>query len=479
MLKQTIGFISVVIPLMLLNSASAMILWDAGGADNLWSTAANWNPDVIPTKTDPVSIDDPNNTHCEVTDGIAAVCETLRVGNGGVTTNLDISGGSLAAAGAYIGVDSPAGHGILNMSGGLFSTGSLQLGWDGTGTLNMTGGTIELTDNLVVPGLNGTGTVNLRGGTINASELRLTSEKGTMNVTTGTLILDGNDIDTVQTYIDDGCITAYYGQGVLNLDYDVTNKGKTTLSATALLNPKPADGSIVAPGEVELNWMMLDPCEPGQPVTVDVYFTDNLQLLEDFTDPAAIQIVNNQNVTSAIVQVQSKTRYYWAVDSYVGSAADPVLGPIFSFYVDNLPPRVDAGDDIATWLQEGSRTGTLDGTITDEEACTVVWMVMNEPEKGAAVIENVGAEDTTITLTAVGKYVLQLVAFDGEYPGSDTMTINVYNDACEAAQSLPGYVPLVGDLNGDCKVDEADMALLEENWLEDNSLTEDWFLISG
>ena len=93
MLKQTIGFISVVIPLMLLNSASAMILWDAGGADNLWSTAANWNPDVIPTKTDPVSIDDPNNTHCEVTDGIAAVCETLRVGNGGVTTNLDISGG--------------------------------------------------------------------------------------------------------------------------------------------------------------------------------------------------------------------------------------------------------------------------------------------------------------------------------------------------------------------------------------------------
>jgi hypothetical protein len=36
-------------------------------------------------------------------------------------------------------------------------------------------------------------------------------------------------------------------------------------------------------------------------------------------------------------------------------------------------------------------------------------------------------------------------------------------------------VPLVGDLNGDCRVDEADMALLEENWLKDNSLTEEWF----
>ncbi len=68
-------------------------------------------------------------------------------------------------------------------------------------------------------------------------------------------------------------------------------------------------------------------------------------------------------------------------------------------------------------------------------------------------------------------------AFDGEYSGSDTVTINVYNDSCQAAQSLPDYVPLVGDLNGDCRVDEADLALLEENWLQDNSLTEEWFKV--
>ena len=63
------------------------------------------------------------------------------------------------------------------------------------------------------------------------------------------------------------------------------------------------------------------------------------------------------------------------------------------------------------------------------------------------------------------------------YSGSDTLTINVYEDKCEAGQSLLDYVPLVGDLNGDCKVDESDLALLEENWLKDNSLTEDWFKI--
>jgi hypothetical protein len=176
------------------------------------------------------------------------------------------------------------------------------------------------------------------------------------------------------------------------------------------------------------------------------------------------------------VQTQSKTQYYWAVDCYVFPGV-PLYGPIFSFYVDNLAPRVDAGADIATWLEGGSRTGSLDATVVDEEATTLQWSVVSEPNEGTAVIENGNAEDTNVTLSAVGEYVLELVATDGEYSGSDTVTINVYNDSCEAAKSLPDYEPIVGDLNGDCKVDEADMALLEENWLKENSLTDDWYKI--
>jgi len=469
--------IALVLPLVLLNSASAQIIWDAGGFDDLWSTAANWSADTLPTAIDPVSIDDPENAHCQIEDGIDVECETLRVGNGGVTTNLDISGGSLTSTGAYIGVDSSAGHGILNISGGLFSTGSLQVGWAGTGTVNMTGGTIELNDNLIIPGRTGTGTVNLFGGTINASDLRMTSELGSIDITIGTLILDGDKIEKVQTFIDDGWITAYQGQGKLNMDYNVTNEGKTTLSATALLDPVPADGAILAPGEVVLSWTMLDPLLPGDPVTVDVYFTDDLDALLNFTDPASITLISNQDVTSVSVQTQPKKRYYWAVDTYVFPGIAPLYGPIFSFTVDNLPPRVDAGADIATWLQDGTRTGNLLATVTDEEATSVQWSVVSEPNEGMAVIEDGNAENTNVTLSAMGEYVLQLEASDGEYSGSDTVTINVYNDSCEAAKSLPNYVPIVGDLNGDCRVDDADMALLEENWLKENSLTENWYKI--
>jgi hypothetical protein len=480
MTRKMIHLASLVLLLIQVNRASALIFWDDGGPDHLWSTAANWSPDTVPTRNDAASIDGPEGTHCVIRDGIAAECETLRVGNGSVTTNLDITGGSLVAAGAYVGVDNPAGHGILNMSGGRFSTGSLQIGWGGIGTLNMTGGVIELSDNLVVPGEAGTGAVSLHGGTIRASDLQITSASGSLDVTTGTLILADDDTAAVQAWIDQGRITAYEGQGRLLLDYDITNKGQTTLTAKALLDPHPADAGLVSPGSLELSWTLPDPCVPGTPVLVDVYFTDNLEALEQFTDPAAIQIVSRKNVSSVAVQTQVKKRYYWAVDVYVGSPDDPIYGPIFSFYADNMPPQVEAGADAVTWLEGGPRTGNLDATITDDgllNAYTVRWTVVSEPKPGAGVIETPTAEDTRITLAEAGEYVLQVEAFDGEYTGSDTVTIRVYNDSCQAAQSLPDYEPLVGDLNGDCRVDDLDLALLQENWLQDNSLTEEWLTL--
>jgi hypothetical protein len=139
---------------------------------------------------------------------------------------------------------------------------------------------------------------------------------------------------------------------------------------------------------------------------------------------------------------------------------------------------VAAGADVVTWLEEGTRAGNLDGAVVESDAYTVQWTVVSEPDdpnSPDALIADPSAEDTTITLSAVGEYVLQLEADDGEYTDSDTITINVYNNGCEAAQSMPDYEPLVGDLNGDCKVDDADLALLNENWLNDNSFTDGSF----
>ncbi len=455
--------------------------WTDAGPDQLFSTPENWDPRAVPTAADDMFVDGPDDTHCVVPVDVDGECGTLRVGNSGNTTHLDIAGGTFTVkGGCYIGVDNAQGHGILNVSGGVFASPDMNLGLRATGTLNMTGGRVQLGWDLKIPGNSGTGKANLMGGTLEALNLDLTSALGSVDITAGTMILKGDDTEALQPYIDDGRLTAYGGQGTLHMDYDVTHPDKTTVTASHPLMPVPVDGSIVSPGEVELSWTLPDPCVPGEQVQVEVYFTDDLQQLIDFTDPESMRVVDQKHVTSVTVPTEIKTRYYWAVDAHVGSPDGPVYGPIFNFYTDNIAPVVDAGADVITYLSDAERIGNIAGTVVDDgviQPYTVQWTVVSEPEDPnlpKAAIADPTAEATTVTLSALGTYVLQLEANDGEYSGSDTMTINVYEDSCAAAQGLPDYEPLIGDLNDDCRVDELDDALMMENWLKDISLEEEW-----
>jgi len=112
----------------------------------------------------------------------------------------------------------------------------------------------------------------------------------------------------------------------------------------------------------------------------------------------------------------------------------------------------------------------ISATVDDSDPTTTLWTVVSEPNEGTAVIADSAQLDTTVTLTETGTYVLQIEASDGEYSGSDTVTINVFADSCLAAQSLPGYVAIPGDLNGDCVVTQEDIDLLLEQWLNCNGL---------
>jgi len=450
-----------------------------GGTDHLWTNPNNWEPVGGRPPGPPNSSEDGaacniDSTKLEITDGMNALCKGFMLGMYGATNEVEISGGTLTCNWLNVG--------RANQNGG-------------NGYLKVTGGEINISGNLMIPNQFATcvdpdrigfGHLDLFGGTIFSSNITIGNHQvgldggiGSMDITKGTLIVNGDQVSKIQEYINNSWITAYDGNGTLQLDYDVTNQGKTTLTAIHNLNPNPADGGSASPGVIELSWTLPDPCVPGQPVLVDVYFTDNWEALYSFTDPAAIQIVSKQNVTSVVVQARPKTWYYWAVDTYIGDPNDPIFGPIFSFLPDNLAPNVDAGKDLVTWLVDGVRTSNLDGSVTYDEAYTVQWTVVsepNDPNSPDAVITDLSAEDTSITMSAPGEYVLQLEAFDGEYTGSDTVTINVYNDGCEAAKSLPDYEPFPGDLNGDCRVDDLDLAILQQDWLKDNSLTEEIYL---
>jgi hypothetical protein len=415
--RKMIYLVSFAVVLGLVGNVSADIQFPDTSGDHLWSNPVNWATGALPTLNDgyvrlftlPGPIIMPGESY---------VVNGIHLGNNGeVAGALTLQGGTLEVLGA------------------------LNCGFKGPGTINMIDGTLLIPGTFKIardPG--SVGHINLNGGTISANGFIMREREdsvGTMNVGGGMLTVNGDQIPLVQGYIDDGWITAYEGNGTLNMDYNVTNPGQTTLTAVHNLSPNPANRDIVTPGQVELSWTLPDPLNPGEPVPVDVYFTDDLQALEQFTDPAAIQVVNKQNVTSVVVQTQPKKRYFWAVDAYVDSASDfPVIGPIFSFLADNAPPKVNAGPDISTFLQDGTRTGPLNPVVTDDGAIqpyTVMWSVLEQPSDADpslpdAVIADPTLEQATVTVSAEGTYVLQLEADDGEYTSSDTMTINVHPD---------------------------------------------------
>ena len=476
MCTRLIYLILFVLALFLAGNVQAQdATWTDASGDHNWFTTKNWSDFPTPAHWVKIRNGLPGPT---IASG-SALASRVHIGykEGGALT---MDGGTLDISGDDLLMGKSDNTGTLNMNGGTITVArDLEVAGGNPGFLNMTGGTIIVGDDFEIPESEGDGVsiaqVHLDGGSIIIGGDLHMFDQGSLDIAAGTLILAGNVVSTVQGYIDSGWITAYGGNGTVQLDYNVTNEGQTTLKGVHKLKPNPANGDVVAPGTLELSWTLPDPCVPGQPVLVDVYFTDNWEALYSFADPASIRVVTKSNVTSVIVQAAPKTQYYWAVDTYVGDPNDPILGPIFSFVADNQAPQVDAGRNTVTWLLDGSRTGKLDATVIDEDACTVKWTVVSEPAPGSAIIQAATAEDTSVTFSATGQYVLQLDASDGEYTGSDTVTIDVYNDSCEAAQSLPGYQPLVGDLNGDCRVDDTDLALLQQNWLQDNSLTQDWF----
>jgi len=466
-----------VLVLFLVGNVQATTQWtDADPGDHLWSTEGNWDAG-LPDADDWVKIRNGAPGATLVSEG--AVADRVHIGYEPESA-LTVDGGTLliVETGDDLRIGKNGGSGILNMiSGSITVARDFEVGGGDPGVVNMTGGTITVADDLMIPDdTASTGELNLDGGTIIVNDDFVMADVGAMNITAGTLIIDANVVSTVQGYIDNGWITAYDGDGTVQLDYDVTNKGQTTVKGVHKLKPNPIDGGLSVPGALELSWTLPDPCVAGEPVQVDVYFTDNWEALYSFTDPEAIRIVSMQDVDSVVMQTQPKVKYYWAVDTYVGDPNDPIFGPIFSFLADNQAPRVDAGPDLLTWLgDDGTRAKNLDATVTDGDAYTVQWTVVSEPydpNNPDAVITDPSAEDTSITLSALGEYVLQLDASDGEKTGSDNVIINVYNDGCQAARSLPDYEPYPGDLNGDCRVDDLDLAILEADWLKDNSLTE-------
>ena len=492
-----------------LAGADDIYTWTGAISDD-WMTVGNWDVATVPAmgalggdadayigSTVPLTwpVLDSGDMPSEIDDlwianGNGLSGELLVQGGVSLACNDDIKIGFEAGSMSAKFTVKGAGTTVLGMK-------SLELGQDGTVVVDLDGGKLEIGEvdkpkwNMIVAaGTDSNVTIYIRnGGLLEHHGDYAEDDRGGLIIGDGKALIDigsdsgsgggtlklKNDVtELVRSLANDGVIVADGGTRDVQIYFF---NGYTFVTASALttrLDPSPANGSTVPDGPTQLQWTLPEPNDPAGIVTCDVYFGTNPSV------EANPKIVMGQAVESVSVTLEPEKKYYWALDIYDSSVSNtnPVyLSLIFTFNTMNIAPVVNAGDDIATWLAGGPRVVQLDGVVSDEDGgpgpATLAWTVIAEPnELNPAQISDSFAANPTVTLTEPGTYTLQFEAGDGEFTDIDTIQIVLYTDACEHAKNQEGFVLLPGDINEDCIVNEPDLTILEEHWLQWNYSTE-------
>jgi len=295
--------IFVILVLGIAGIALADTNWTNGGGDRDWDNSSNWDAGV-PTSTVKTGIRASIANGPIISSGTSAVTGILVCGDWNNTDVMDITGGTLETNSWFIMGYGSGDDGTFNISGGVATaTGTMQVGRDGVGHVNITGGTFAVPNSTLELGaVSGSGHVQLYGGTITCSAFSMSSTS-TMDVTEGTMIVNGDVTSLINGYIGSGYIVAYAGSGNVLVDYNISNPGKTTVTAQTGEKagyPSPANGATGVSINADLSWS-----SGIYATSQDVYFgTDSTPDSGEFKG-------NQTETTYELPQLALDTTYYW------------------------------------------------------------------------------------------------------------------------------------------------------------------------
>jgi hypothetical protein len=214
-----------------LPAKGATTVWDPAGNDastGLWSDFMNWSDRHIPG--DNKVVFNVSNAQ-EAVLNVEIAIKQLVLGDGGATmqTLRIANGGTLTTTNGWSGVGWNTPATLIVETGGVFNFGShAWLGWVGTATVEINGGTIN------VAGMYGTAFEGNPGGSanvhVNSGQLNLAQihpEKSipagsVLDIKEGVVTIAGDQVAVVNAYIEAKRITAYGGSGQLFVYFDGT-----------------------------------------------------------------------------------------------------------------------------------------------------------------------------------------------------------------------------------------------------------------
>ena len=208
--------------------------WTNLAGTRSWNQGLNWSGGVVPGSANRATLGNDAVLGPIVSAGVVASVKNMAIGDLASTLDqVDVTGGSLATAEWLILGYGAGNDGTLAISDGTATIGGdLFVGLHGAGTIDMAGGSLTVAGQLgIAPYTGSAGTVFLDGGTLNAGSLYMTGG-GLLDLTGGTLVVDGDATSIIGTYINNGWLTAVGGTATPYVDYDNLNPGRTTVSLT-------------------------------------------------------------------------------------------------------------------------------------------------------------------------------------------------------------------------------------------------------
>ena len=335
--------------------------WDNSSGDSLWRTAENWNLNKLPGQNDALYVDwlrDP--TEVIIDADTDAKCNSITLSNDSVYrqdfVHLHMTGGTFII-GNFIRIGREE-TGMFTLDAGEVTCYAFQLGRKdpSKGVAYINGGTVTVETNTRVPRGGSQGSeLHLNGGILytgglvmNDPDDPLSGTNGWTDITEGVMVLTNEEDQTekIKEYVTNGWLTAYGVKSgelledgrlaMVEMDYDVTNPGMTTVWATVsdpvqARDPKPQDGAIVQLALTKgMSWT------PGaNAVRHDVYFgTDEEAVTNADTSDTAGIYQGRKDVSGYVLPeaLEWGGTYYWRIDEI--EADDTVrAGPVWSFTV--------------------------------------------------------------------------------------------------------------------------------------------------
>ncbi len=325
------------------------------------------------------------NADMNISGGSVYARSGLRMSSNGAESELNISNGTVIVAGEGLAV----GYGLLpaamTVSGGTVESNYLIVGRSsfGQGKINLDGGTV---------------TVNLIGG----FSIGVLSEG--VDITGGTLLLKGNNVSAVNTYVSGGQIKAYGGLADVKVWYNSADNF-TTVTAGGILRSDLNNDDIVDFVDFAIladEWLEQNTLKRIK-LTVDHNkvsgdLTDFPLLITEKVLPEAFWLMAADNIGRLNFKLSDDTALDYELATFDKDSRK------LEIYVS--VPLLSSGSDTEIYMELSGTPETVTGKIWDAEDYAVVYHMNDKAPAGRT---------SSLTHLLNTSYANQGLAFDGEY----------------------------------------------------------------